>query len=127
MSAHQLHRMLDVTYKTAWFMAHRIRESMTDAAPSPIGGADKVIEADETYVGARKLRYPGVGAHQKKAVALLVERSKVFIESHLAAFGGCKFASQLIAVLGHLLDLAPLLRDLCVLILGVPLEKPPRN
>ena len=30
MSAHQLHRMLDVTYKTAWFMAHRIRESMTD-------------------------------------------------------------------------------------------------
>jgi hypothetical protein len=42
MSAHQLHRMLDVTYKTAWFMAHRIRESMTDTAPSPIGGANKI-------------------------------------------------------------------------------------
>ena len=58
MSAHQLHRMLDVTYKTAWFMAHRIRESMTDAAASPIGGANKVIEADETYVGGKARTEP---------------------------------------------------------------------
>ena len=47
MSAHQLHRLLKVTYKTAWFMAHRIREMMTDPNPSPLGGEGKIIEADE--------------------------------------------------------------------------------
>ncbi len=53
MSAHQLHRMLGVTYKTAWFMAHRIREGMRELSPDPIGGANKVVEADETYVGGK--------------------------------------------------------------------------
>src|SRR4051812_2664341 len=53
-SAHQLHRMLGVTYKTAWFMAHRIREAMKDDAPkTPLGGLGKVVEADETYYGPR--------------------------------------------------------------------------
>jgi len=52
MSAHQLHRMLDVTYKTAWFMFHRIREAMKDDAfTSRMGG---VIEADETYIGGKR-------------------------------------------------------------------------
>jgi transposase-like protein len=53
MSAHQLHRMLGVTYKTAWFMAHRIREAMKEDVKSagPLGGAGKVVEADETYIG----------------------------------------------------------------------------
>jgi len=51
MSAHQIHRMLGVTYKTAWFMCHRIREAMTDNNPPPLGGKDKIIEADETYIG----------------------------------------------------------------------------
>src|SRR5580700_4007631 len=50
-SAHQLHRTLGITYKSAWFMAHRIREAMTDTDPTPLGGKDKVIEADETYYG----------------------------------------------------------------------------
>jgi transposase-like protein len=51
-SSHQLHRMLGVTYKTAWFMAHRIREAMKpdDNAP-PMGGKGKIVEADETYLG----------------------------------------------------------------------------
>jgi transposase-like protein len=53
MSAHQLHRMLGVTYKTAWFMAHRIRESMRELKPGPVGGKNKVVEADETYVGGK--------------------------------------------------------------------------
>ena len=53
-SAHQLHRMLGVTYKTAWFMAHRIREAMKDMNPGPMGGEGKVIEADETYYGKRE-------------------------------------------------------------------------
>lgn len=56
MSAHQLHRMLGVTYKTAWFMAHRIREAMKEDVKSsgPLGGEGKTIEADETYFGKRE-------------------------------------------------------------------------
>lgn len=51
-SAHQGHRMLGVTYKTAWFMWHRIREAMKAGGLSnvpPMGGKGKVVEADETY------------------------------------------------------------------------------
>src|SRR5690606_31523776 len=56
MSAHQLHRMLGVTYKTAWFMAHRIREAMKEdnSTSGPLGGEGKTIEADETYIGKRE-------------------------------------------------------------------------
>ena len=50
MSAHQLHRMLGITYKSAWFMAHRIREAMKESDPSPMGGGGKTVEADETYL-----------------------------------------------------------------------------
>jgi transposase-like protein len=50
-SAHQLHRTLAITYKSAWFMAHRIREAMKEAAPSPLGGKGKVVEADEMFLG----------------------------------------------------------------------------
>lgn len=55
MSSLQLSRMLQVTYKTAWFMSHRIREAMTDANPSPLGGEGKIVEADEAYHGKREL------------------------------------------------------------------------
>lgn len=51
MSAHQLHRMLGVTYKTAWFMAHRIREAMVSTDDTPMGGGGGLVEIDETYVG----------------------------------------------------------------------------
>src|SRR5687767_15006317 len=47
-SAHQLHRILEVQYKTAWFLAHRIREAMRDGSLAPMGGAGKLVEADET-------------------------------------------------------------------------------
>ena len=53
MSAHQIARMIGVSYKTAWFMMHRIRESMKDTDTSPMGGYGKTIEADETYVGGK--------------------------------------------------------------------------
>ena len=49
-SAHQLHRMLGVTYKTAWFMAHRIRFSMGDSTPGKLNG---IVEVDETFVGGK--------------------------------------------------------------------------
>ena len=53
-SAHQLHRTLAITYKTAWFMAHRIREAMREENPPPMGGPGWVIEADEMYHGKRE-------------------------------------------------------------------------
>jgi transposase-like protein len=56
MSAHQLHRMLGITYKSAWFMAHRIREAMRDDAPDGMGGPGKAVQADETYYGATSKR-----------------------------------------------------------------------
>ena len=50
-SAHQLHRTLEITYKSAWFLCHRIREAMRDGSLAPLGGTGKVVEADETYIG----------------------------------------------------------------------------
>ena len=52
-SAHQLHRALGVTYKTAWFMCHRIREAMREDTPDPLGGKGKSVEVDETYIGTK--------------------------------------------------------------------------
>src|SRR5262245_57088786 len=54
MSAHQLHRMLGITYKSAWFLAHRIREAMGTKHTTPLGGSGKIVEADETYVGGKE-------------------------------------------------------------------------
>jgi len=80
-SAHQLHRMLGVTYKTAWFMAHRIREAMTEKNPGPIGGSGKTIEADETYQGPQGYTFSNesgwkvkMGKGDKRAIVALVER-----------------------------------------------------
>ncbi len=86
-SAHQLHRTIGVTYKTAWFMAHRIREAMTDKNPAPIGGEGKVVEADEAYHGQKEVPIPSPerrgrpylrggksGGAQKRAIVALVER-----------------------------------------------------
>lgn len=53
-SAHQLHRTLGVTYKTAWFMAHRIRAAMTPINPEPMGGPGEPVQADETYFGVKE-------------------------------------------------------------------------
>ena len=51
-SAHQLHRTLGITYKSAWFLAHRIREAMALRPGAPqLGGEGKTIEADETFIG----------------------------------------------------------------------------
>jgi len=50
-SAHQVHRMLGISYKSTWFMMHRLREAMRTGGLEPLGGKGKVIEADETYFG----------------------------------------------------------------------------
>lgn len=80
-SALQLQRSLDVTYKTAWFLAHRIREAMTDRSSGPLGGEGKTVEADESVVGGKeknkrlsKRNPKNIGAVGKQVVFTLVER-----------------------------------------------------
>ena len=73
-SSHQLHRMLGVTYKTAWFMAHRIREAMRETNPDPVGGQNKVVEADETYIGGKARNRAFAPPPPKEPVFSLVER-----------------------------------------------------
>jgi transposase-like protein len=73
-SSHQLHRTLGVTYKTAWFMSHRLREAMRDAPKGQIGGPGKIVEADETFFVNRKGFKKRTGVGHKMAVMSLVER-----------------------------------------------------
>jgi transposase-like protein len=51
-SAHQLHRTLGIAYRSAWFLAHRIREAMAEGDPAPMGGEEKPVEVDEAYLGS---------------------------------------------------------------------------
>ena len=91
-SAQQLHRSIGITYKSAWFMAHRIREAMGIGPDAePLGGENKVVEADETYVGgkevnkhASKRANAGRGAVGKQAVVALVEREGHVASVHVA-------------------------------------------
>lgn len=69
-SAHQLHRMLGITYKSAWFMAHRIREAMAPVIGGTVGGPDMIVEADETEIGKSPKSRKRKGRN-KKFVALI--------------------------------------------------------
>ncbi|KQO52603.1 IS1595 family transposase [Methylobacterium sp. Leaf85] len=79
-SSHQIHRLLGITYKSAWFLTHRIREAMRDGSLAPMGGIDGmpgaggIVEADETFIG----REPGVpkarAYHHKMKVLSLLDR-----------------------------------------------------
>lgn len=83
-SAHQLHRTLQVTYKTAWFMFHRLREAMRDGSFSPIGGEGKHVEVDETYIGRLKGQPKRkAGFSHKNAVLTLVERGGIARSFHV--------------------------------------------
>ncbi len=86
-SAHQVHRMLGISYKSTWFMMHRLREAMRTGGLEPLGGPGKVVEADETYYGdipearLRKFKTTGRpmskkkgGPGKKRAIVALVER-----------------------------------------------------
>jgi transposase-like protein len=73
-SAHQLHRMLEITYKSAWFLAHRIREAMRSGALAPFGGNGGVVEVDETFIGNIKGAPKKRGFHHKMKVLALVDR-----------------------------------------------------
>ncbi|MGJ0514092.1 IS1595 family transposase [Methylocystis sp.] len=87
-SAHQLMRNLGIgSYRTAWFLAHRIREAMTDdshKATGGLGGANKVVEADESYVGGKAKNRAFKEPAPKKAVVTLIERDGRAKSFHVA-------------------------------------------
>jgi transposase-like protein len=107
-SAKQLERMLDIHYQSAWFLHHRIREAMRDGGLGPLGGAGKVVEADETYFGdipeekqriskqrqgrpykGGKRRGPGA----KRAIVSLVERGGSVRSFHVAVADAANVAA----------------------------------
>ncbi len=79
-SSHQLHRVLEVQYKTAWFLSHRIREAMRSGDLSPFGGAGGggIVEVDETFIGRDPKRKKGPAGyeHKQKVLALLDRDTK---------------------------------------------------
>ena len=102
-SGHQMARMLDVTYKTAWFMMHRIREAMKVEDNDPMGGFGKTIEADETYVGGKEKnkhadkRLAGrQGGKGKQPVVSLVEREGKVRSFHVAKVTGKELRNVLV-------------------------------
>ncbi len=88
-SSNQLHRILGVTLKTAWFMSHRIREAMRDGAFAPFGGNGGTVEVDETYIGTEPgaVRKQG-GGHKMKVLPLMERgtgRAKIMVVDNLKA------------------------------------------
>lgn len=83
MSAVQIGRMLDLPYKTAWFLCHRIRESLRDTQAGPIGGKNRVVEADETFVGGKAKNKAFGEPPPKEAVVALVERDGKVRSTHV--------------------------------------------
>lgn len=89
-SSHQLHRMLGVTYKTAWFMAHRIREAMKITATGKLGSGGGPVEVDETYWGnnPKKGQWNKRAYHDKMKIVSLVERYGEKRSFHVPAVNG---------------------------------------
>lgn len=80
-SAHQLHRMLEITYKSAWFMAHRLREAMASGDLSPFGSDGGAVEVDETFIGRVKGKPVRHAYEHKSKVLALVDRDSGKVRS----------------------------------------------
>lgn len=84
-SAHQLHRTLEITYKSAWFMMHRLREAMRVTDIEPKGGNGKIVEADETFIGGKGKQTARGGRKHMSAILSLVERGGNVQSFHITA------------------------------------------
>ena len=83
MSTHQMHRMLQISYKSTWFMTMRLREAMREGKlPGALGGQNKVVEGDETYVGGKAKNRKNY-VPPKEAVFALVERDGKVRSAHV--------------------------------------------
>jgi transposase-like protein len=69
-SAKQVERHIGVSYKTAWYLCHRIRKAMEELNAAPLGGEGKIVEIDEAFIGGKKLR-KGVGAGKAAKISIL--------------------------------------------------------
>jgi transposase-like protein len=77
-SSHQIHRTLEITYKSAWFLTHRIRECAKASGIEIVGGEDKIVEVDETFIGnVGKHRHRGGPWHKEKVFSLIERGGKV--------------------------------------------------
>ncbi|MGH9829237.1 MAG: IS1595 family transposase, partial [Blastocatellia bacterium] len=81
MSSHQMHRLLGIPYKTAWFMTHRIREAFRFGDLAPMGGAGAIVESDETFIGRKGGSIKRRGHGHKNAVLSLVDRGSKQVRS----------------------------------------------
>ncbi len=95
-----MHRMLGISYKSTWFMTHRLREAMRVGGLAPLGGSGKAVESDETFIGrleGQPKRRGGGGRAHKNTVLTLVERGGSARSFHV---DGSRFA-----------DIAPIVRE----------------
>ena len=94
-SAHQVHRMLGISYKSTWFLMHRLREAMRTGGLEPLGGEGKIVEADETYFGKPEIGHvskqrgnrpyiKGNKIRNSRAIVALVERGGNVRSFHVA-------------------------------------------
>lgn len=96
-SSHQLHRTLEVTYKTAWFLSHRIREAMRTGELAPFGQGGGIVESDETFIGVE----PGepkakAGGNHKMKVLTLVDRTTGRAKSTVLDFISAKAIGEIV-------------------------------
>jgi transposase-like protein len=90
-SAKQVERHIGVSYKTAWYLCHRIRKAMEELNALPLGGEGKIVEIDEAFIGGKKLRKGvGVGKAAKISVLGMAERNG---RVHLQTIDNAKAAS----------------------------------
>ncbi|HZE61585.1 MAG TPA: IS1595 family transposase [Burkholderiales bacterium] len=104
-SSKQLERVLGVTYKTAWFMSHRLRASMDGTPTGQLGGGGKVVEVDETYYGRKQGRQKRRAFHHKNAIVSLVERGGKVRSFHVPSVTGDNLRPTLRAHISYLSEI----------------------